>query len=83
LGEIYNIGSGYRIDNLKLVKYILFLLNKDESLISFVKDRPGHDICYKLSSNKIRQIVDLPVYNDSTFLKLLEQTVENYCLKFK
>jgi dTDP-glucose 4,6-dehydratase len=83
IGEIYNIGSGYRIDNLKLVKNILYILNKPESLISFVKDRPGHDICYKLNSNKIREILDLPKYDDQTFLSLLKQTVDYYVQNFK
>lgn len=83
IGEIYNIGSGYRIDNLKLVKNILFLLNKQEDLISFVKDRPGHDICYKLNSNKIRKIIDLPEYDDQQFLTLLGTTVESYVEAFK
>jgi len=83
IGEIYNIGSGYRIDNLKLVKNILYILNKPESLISFVKDRPGHDICYKLNSNKIRKIIDLPEYGDQQFLSLLGTTVESYVESFK
>ena len=83
IGEIYNIGSGYRIDNLKLVKNILFLMDKPESLIGFVKDRPGHDICYKLNSNKIQQISDFKKYDDQTFLNLLEQTVEFYVQQFK
>lgn len=82
-GEIYNIGSGYRIDNLQLVKNILFVLNKPETLINFVKDRPGHDICYKLDSKKLRSIIDLPEYDDAKFLKLLEQTVAYYKGDFK
>ena len=83
IGEIYNIGSGYRIDNLKLVKNILFVLNKPETLIGFVKDRPGHDICYKLNSKKLRSIIDLPEYDDAKFLRLLEQTVAYYKQEYK
>ena len=79
-GEIYNIGSGYRIDNLTLVKKILTIMNKPETLISFVKDRPGHDICYKLDSNKIRKITNLEKYNHIGFTNLLQQTVEK-CVK--
>lgn len=83
VGEIYNIGSGYRIDNFKLVKNILYILKKPENLINFVKDRPGHDICYKLNSNKIRKIINVASYDDDIFLKLLEQTVEYYVTQFK
>jgi len=43
-GEIYNISSGNELDNLTLVKKVLELMNKDESLIEFVEDRPGHDV---------------------------------------
>lgn len=82
-GEIYNIGSGYRIDNIQLVKKILSIMNKPESLISFVKDRMGHDICYKLNSNKIRQIIDLKIYGDSDFYDFLQLTVEKYISGFK
>lgn len=83
VGEVYNIGSGYRIDNLKLVKNILYILNKPETLINFVKDRPGHDICYKLDSNKIREKIQLPVYDDNVFMDLLKQTVDYYMENFK
>ena len=54
-GEIYNISSGNELDNLTLVKKILELMNKDESLIEFVEDRPGHDVRYSLDSSKIRR----------------------------
>jgi dTDP-glucose 4,6-dehydratase len=79
-GEIYNIGSAYRIDNISLVKNILNILNKPESLISFVEDRLGHDICYKLNSAKTRSIVNLPKYDEQRFLQYLKQTVESYIL---
>lgn len=83
IGEIYNIGSGYRIDNLTMVKNILNILNKPESLINFVKDRLGHDICYKLNSNKIQKIFHMEKYTDKKFLSLLKNTVENYVKHFK
>jgi len=54
-GEIYNISSGNELDNLTLVKKILELMSKDESLIEFVEDRPGHDVRYSLDSSKIRR----------------------------
>ncbi|MGC9069670.1 MAG: dTDP-glucose 4,6-dehydratase, partial [Thermoprotei archaeon] len=54
-GEVYNISSGNELDNLTLVKKILELMEKDESLIEFVEDRPGHDVRYSLDSSKIRR----------------------------
>ncbi len=54
-GEIYNVSSGSPQPNLKVVKTILQLLGKPESLLRFVEDRPGHDRRYALDSTKIRQ----------------------------
>jgi len=54
-GEIYNVSSGNELDNLTLVKKILKIMGKDENLIEFVEDRPGHDVRYSLDSSKIRR----------------------------
>jgi dTDP-glucose 4,6-dehydratase len=54
-GEIYNISAGEEKTNLEVVKTILSMLGKDESLIEFVEDRPGHDVRYSLDSSKIRR----------------------------
>ena len=52
-GEIYNIGGDSEIANLDLIKRLLKILNKPESLITFVKDRPGHDLRYAIDHQKI------------------------------
>jgi dTDP-glucose 4,6-dehydratase len=52
-GEIYNIGSGQPITNLEIVKHLLRILNKSESQMEFVVDRPGHDRRYALDTRKI------------------------------
>lgn len=52
-GEIYNIGSNNEKTNLDVVKTILKLVGKPETLITFVKDRPGHDRRYAIDSAKI------------------------------
>lgn len=54
-GGIYNIGSGDELTNLDLVKTILNIMGKPESLISFVPDRPGHDLRYALDSDLTRE----------------------------
>ncbi|MHA1337734.1 MAG: dTDP-glucose 4,6-dehydratase, partial [Promethearchaeota archaeon] len=53
IGEIYNIGGDSEISNLELVKRLLKILDKPESLIKFVKDRPGHDLRYAMNHDKI------------------------------
>lgn len=52
-GEVYNIGGGTEMPNLELAKLILKLLERPESLIKFVTDRPGHDLRYAIDCQKI------------------------------
>jgi dTDP-glucose 4,6-dehydratase len=52
-GEVYNIGGSRSIANLEVVKMMLAMLGKPESLMVTVKDRPGHDRRYALSSEKL------------------------------
>ena len=54
-GSIYNVSSGVSQPNLKIVRTILQFLGKPDSLIQYVKDRPGHDRRYALDSSKIRR----------------------------
>jgi dTDP-glucose 4,6-dehydratase len=54
-GEVYNIGSGQEKTNLEVVRGVLKLLGKPESLITYVKDRPGHDRRYAMDCSKIRR----------------------------
>jgi dTDP-glucose 4,6-dehydratase len=53
-GEIYNVGGNNEIMNLDLVKTLLRQIGRPESLIKFVKDRPGHDRRYAINSTKIK-----------------------------
>ena len=52
IGEIYNLGGHSERTNLEVVKTILKALNKPEDLITFVTDRPGHDLRYAIDSTK-------------------------------
>ena len=52
-GEIYNIGGSRALPNVEVVRKILAALGKPESLMQTVKDRPGHDRRYALSSEKL------------------------------
>jgi dTDP-glucose 4,6-dehydratase len=53
-GEAYNVGGPDECENIDVVRRILELTGRDESLIEHVKDRPGHDRRYSLSSDKLR-----------------------------
>lgn len=76
IGEIYNIGGASEIANIDLVKKILKKLDKPESLITFVKDRPGHDLRYAINHEKITK--ELNWKPETEFEKGLELTVEWY-----
>lgn len=54
IGEVYNVGASREMKNIEIVKLILSKLGKDENLIEYVKDRPGHDRRYAIDSSKIQ-----------------------------
>lgn len=75
-GEIYNIGGHNERTNLEVVKTILKVLDKPESLITFVTDRPGHDLRYAIDPAKIEgELGWKPTYNFDTGIR---QTVQWY-----
>ncbi|MFA4967580.1 MAG: dTDP-glucose 4,6-dehydratase [Candidatus Margulisiibacteriota bacterium] len=53
-GEVYNIGGGNERQNIEIVKFILSELKLSESVIEYVKDRPGHDRRYSIDCSKIK-----------------------------
>ncbi|UJF34270.1 dTDP-glucose 4,6-dehydratase [Paenibacillus hexagrammi] len=66
-GEVYNIGGNNERTNIHIVQTILQELGKPESLIRFVKDRPGHDRRYGIDATKITtQLGWKPVHNFET-----------------
>jgi dTDP-glucose 4,6-dehydratase len=75
-GEVYNVSAGNEISNIEIAKKILALLHKPESLITFVEDRPGHDIRYSLDSTKTQ--TTLGWQPKFSFTKSLESTVQWY-----
>ena len=74
-GEAYNIGSGNERANLKAAKLILKELKKPDSLLEFVKDRPGHDRRYALNFNKLKSLGWNP---KNGFEDALKKTIEWY-----
>ena len=75
-GRVYNMGGGAEWRNIDLVKLLLRLLGKPESLIGFVGDRPGHDRRYALDSSRAREELDWRPLVD--FEEGLRATVEWY-----
>ena len=73
VGETYLVGSQHReYTNLEIIKIILKLLGKDESLIEFVADRPGHDAKYAIDAGKItRELGWQPEHNVEEWLEVM------------
>ena len=78
-GEVYNVGGHNERTNLEVVKTILKALNKPESLINFVKDRPGHDLRYAIDPTKIENELGWkPEHNFETgILETIKWNLEN------
>ena len=79
-GEIYNLSSNIEKNNITVVKSILKLLGKPESLISFVKDRPGHDFRYSMDITKLKTQIGWSA--QTTFEDGLQKTVKWYTKNF-
>lgn len=76
IGEIYNIGGNNEKANIEIVKLIIKELGKSEELITYVKDRPGHDRRYAIDNSKItRELGWKPSY---TFEQGIKETIEWY-----
>ncbi len=78
-GEVYNIGGHNERSNLEVVKTILKALGKPESLITYVKDRPGHDRRYAMDPTKIEtELGWKPTYNFETgIIPTIEWNLKN------
>lgn len=74
-GEIYNVGGGCELTNLELIRRLLRLLGKPESLIQYVEDRPGHDRRYSVDCSKLKALGWQPAH---PFEEALAQTVTWY-----
>jgi len=73
--QVYNVGAENDADGVQIAEQILKMLNKPDSLIEYVKDRPGHDLRYALDCSKIRALGWKPRHN---LQEALSRTVEWY-----
>lgn len=76
VGEVYNIGGNNEWKNIDIVRLLLRTMGKPESLIAYVKDRPGHDRRYAIDARKIKR--ELGWEPAVTFEQGLPKTVEWY-----
>ena len=75
-GEVYNIGGNNEKANIEIIKLIIGTLGKSESLIKYVKDRPGHDRRYAIDNTKITTELGWePAY---TFEQGMKETIQWY-----
>ena len=82
-GEIYNVSSHNEYSNLEIVKFILSILNKDENLIKFVKDRKGHDARYALDTSKLNNELKISFSKDNFFKLKISFSKDNFFRKLK
>jgi len=75
-GQIYNLGGHSERTNLEVVKTILKQLGKSENLITFVSDRPGHDLRYAIDSSKVEK--ELGWDRTYTFEDGMKETINWY-----
>ena len=76
VGEVYNLGGHSERTNIELVKLILKELGKPESLITYVTDRPGHDLRYAIDSTKVER--ELKWKRSYTFEEGIKETIKWY-----
>lgn len=76
VGEVYNIGGHHEKDNLTIVRTILQALGKPESLISFVRDRAGHDRRYAIDPEKMER--ELGWCPETDFAAGIKKTIDWY-----
>lgn len=75
-GEIYNVGGNNEKANIEIVRLILRVIGKSEELISYVRDRPGHDRRYAIDNTKITSELGWkPAY---TFEQGIRETIQWY-----
>ena len=76
VGEIYNVGGRSERSNLEVVKTILKQMGKPESLITFVTDRPGHDLRYAIDPSKLEKELGWTLTHN--FQEGIKETVDWY-----
>jgi|TARA_Y100000031_G_scaffold69444_1_gene77168 dTDP-glucose 4,6-dehydratase len=78
IGQTYNVGDNNERTNLEITKIILEQLNRDQSFIEYVEDRPGHDRRYSLDTTKLTNLGWQPRYDfEEAMAKTIQWYVDN------
>jgi dTDP-glucose 4,6-dehydratase len=80
IGETYNIASKDELKNIDVAKYILKILNKPDKLLTFIKDRPGHDFRYSIDTTKVQK--EIGWQQKTSFQEGIKKTVNWYIKNF-
>ncbi len=75
-GEVYNVGGNSEMENIEVIRLILAALDRPDSLITYVKDRPGHDRRYAIDASKIK--AELGWTPSRTFAAGIQETIQWY-----
>jgi dTDP-glucose 4,6-dehydratase len=75
-GEVYNVGARQELQNIDVARRILKVLGKDETLLTYVQDRPGHDRRYAIDSSKTESQLNWRAH--TKFDVGLQETIEWY-----
>lgn len=74
-GEIYNVAAENQVPNIEVARRLCALLDRDESFIEYVEDRPGHDRRYAIDASKLHRLGWEP---SESFEDRLRETIEWY-----
>lgn len=77
IGEIYNVGTGHEMENLKMVEILLDELDRPGTLIRHVADRPGHDRRYSLNVDKVQELGWRPDYTLQEAIRMTANWYQN------
>ena len=75
-GEVYNIGADNELSTSEIARFLLTMLGKPQTLVTFVPDRPGNDLRYSISAEKIKK--ELGWAPRHTFGEALTETIRWY-----
>lgn len=75
-GEAYNVGGNSEIRNIELARAVLKIMDKKDEMITYVKDRPGHDYRYALDSSKVEK--ELGWRPETNIMEGLRKTIHWY-----
>ena len=81
IGQIYNVGSGYRISNFEMIGKIMAILDKDQGQLEFIPNRPSNDRRYAINSERLKNLRGFQFY--SYFINMMDSLLTNIISWYK